>query len=610
MSFMNASFDQVAARVQTRVLLRRWLRLLELTLWPAVAVFMTLALLRWFTEMGAWLPLLAWIAWLGGTAFLSFRRKPGKYESLALWDQTQSRSEAFAAAWWFETLAERTPLQQQHLELQHRQLESALPKLTADLPLNPHRWLWLAPVAALLALGASALRTLPEGDLALDDAMKQAAANEAQQLAKNDWQQKKLEGLTEEEAKALEKLKQEVDGSAKELEQGGAGSARELLSDLEKRARDAEKLAQRLGDDKDAWASDALIAELRRHADTADLGDAAANKNAAQTAKAADDLAAHLKQPQLTADARDRLSETLKEAQKASAPEDRQRSVGMHVLAAGDELARAQVPAAAAEFDKLAAKMREQAQREQSRKELEKLAQQLRDAGSRIAGQQGGGMQPMQGASDQAQAPQQNAPAVSQAQPPLQPPGLNSPQGQQQPTLMQPPPQQGQGSGQQQQMSLAQGQMQPGQPGQQGQNNASRPLLLAPIPGAKPEQQPSAILIAPNLPQAPDSTAAMAAPGGPKPGVGKAKLEAEKTAQTKADGSSVVTAKSGTDGASTTRSIDGGIKQESAERTAQQTSVDFINEQEAALDDAALPPQRREQVRRYFGELRRRFESK
>ena len=606
---MSASLDQVATRVQTQVLRRRWLRLLGLTLWPAVAVFVLLAFLRWFTAMGAWLPLLAWIMWLGGTAFLSFRRKPGKYESLALWDQTQSRSEAFAAAWWFETLPERTPLQQQHLELQRQQLESALPKLTADLPLTPHRWLWLVPVATMLALVVSAWRPLPEGDIALDEAMKKAAANEARQLAQNDWPQKKLDGLTADETKALEKLKQEVDGSAKELEKGGAGSARELLSDLEKRARDAEKLAQRLGNDHDAWASDALIAELRRHADTADLGDAAANKNAVQTAKAAEDLAEHLNQPELHVEARDRLSETLKEAKKMSVPEDRLRSVGMHVLAAGDELARAQIPAAAAEFDKLAAKMREQAQRERSRKELEKLAQQLRDAGSRIAGQQGGGMQPMQGASDQAQGQQQSVPALSQAQQPLQPPGLSSSQGQQQPMLIQ-PPQQGQGSGQQQEMSLAQRQMQSGQPGQQGQSNANRPLLLAPIPGAKPEQQPSVILIAPDLPQAPDSTAATAAPGGPKPGVGKAKLEAEKTAQTKADGSSVVTAKSGTDGASTTRSIDGGIKQESAERTSQQTSMDFINEQEAALDDAALPPQRREQVRRYFGELRKRFEMK
>jgi hypothetical protein len=127
---------------------------------------------------------------------------------------------------------------------------------------------------------------------------------------------------------------------------------------------------------------------------------------------------------------------------------------------------------------------------------------------------------------------------------------------------------------------------------------------------AKADQQPSAMIMAPNVPQDPSNATTMAGPGGPSPGAGKAKLDAGKTAQTKADGSSVVNAKSGNEGASSTRSIDGGVKQESAARTAQETSVDFINEQEAALDDAALPPQRREQVRRYFGELRKRFETK
>jgi len=400
------SFDPVAARVQTRVLLRRWLRLLALSLWPAVAVFAIIVLLRWFTEVGPWLPVLALIAWLSGTAFEAFRRKPGKYEALAHWDQAQNRSEAFAAAWWFEQLPQRTELQQRHLEAQAAHLGSAALQLSKDLPLPLHRWLWAAPALALVGIVVSALRPLPAGDMALDGAMKQAAAQEAQQLAQNDWQKKKMEGLTAEEAKALDKLKQEVQGSAENLEKGGAGSARELLSDLEKRARDAEKLAKRLGDDKDAWASDAMIAELRKHADTADLGDAAASKNAVQTAKAAQDLAAHLKQPQFPIEARDRLNRRSKKCKKPQCP--------MTVSARSARMCwrremswpRANVPAAAVEFDKLADKMREQAQREQARKELEKLAQQLRDAGSRIAGQQGGGMQPMQSASEQAQAQQ------------------------------------------------------------------------------------------------------------------------------------------------------------------------------------------------------------
>ena len=38
--------------------------------------------------------------------------------------------------------------------------------------------------------------------------------------------------------------------------------------------------------------------------------------------------------------------------------------------------------------------------------------------------------------------------------------------------------------------------------------------------------------------------------------------------------------------------------------------ADFVRQEEAALNDSALPPARREQVRRYFNELRKRFEPK
>ena len=56
--------------------------------------------------------------------------------------------------------------------------------------------------------------------------------------------------------------------------------------------------------------------KLRKHADTADLGDAVASKNAAQTAKAAADLAGQVKSPQSTAEFRQRLDESLKEVRK------------------------------------------------------------------------------------------------------------------------------------------------------------------------------------------------------------------------------------------------------------------------------------------------------
>ena len=64
------------------------------------------------------------------------------------------------------------------------------------------------------------------------------------------------------------------------------------------------------------------------------------------------------------------------------------------------------------------------------------------------------------------------------------------------------------------------------------------------------------------------------------------------------------------EGQSTVRSVEGGARTEQSTRTATQAALESIQAEEAALDEAALPPARREQVRRYFNELRKRFEAK
>jgi hypothetical protein len=56
------------------------------------------------------------------------------------------------------------------------------------------------------------------------------------------------------------------------------------------------------------------------------------------------------------------------------------------------------------------------------------------------------------------------------------------------------------------------------------------------------------------------------------------------------------------------RSVEGGARKEDPTRSATPTTLEAIQAEEAALDEAALPPARREQVRRYFNELRKRFE--
>ena len=136
-------------------------------------------------------------------------------------------------------------------------------------------------------------------------------------------------------------------------------------------------------------------------------------------------------------------------------------------------------------------------------------------------------------------------------------------------------------------------------------------MLMAPVPGQKPGDKPPDMLILGGPPGDPsDGTPniTLSIPGGRDPGVGKADLKADPTAKQDTTNSTVVNAQQNSEGQSSTRAVEGGTRQESTTRNATQTAVEFLQAEEEALDDSALPPSRREQVRRYFNELRRRFE--
>lgn len=616
----DASFAPVARQVARRVALRRGLGWLGESLWWTVGAVALCALLAVLTGrslfvFATWTLVIGWIAF---AAFRAFVRTPGLYSVLSLWDHKTGRREAFASAWWFEQQSELTEAQRAHIAAQRALLPEAQKSLATDLPLQPHRWLWLPIALAVSALFVSAIVHPAPETLTLDEKMEEKAKQEAQKLADTDWQKKKLEGLTAEEQAALEKLKESLKQTAEDLEKAGGKDARDVMSDLEKRAREAEKLAERLAADKDMWASDKLIQSLREHADTADLGDAVAAKNATQAAKSAEALSEQLKSPQLTNDARERVNETLKDSEESAEKEDRTRTVGQHVLAAASEMQKTKPAEAGAEFQKLAEKMRDQARREQAQKELEKLAQQLRDAGSNITGQNdAGSMQQMaaagqQGPQGQQQQQQGQTPQVGQSQAQqqgqqqqqLQPPGMGQ-MSQQQQSMMQQNPVPGTGKGQQQQMMLSQ---QP--PGQQGQQpKEGQPMLFAPIPGQKPGEKPESFMLGPPGQNPGDGPPmAITMPGGKEAGAGTAELNADATAQQKAGNQSVVAAQQNNDGASSVRSVEGGARKEGASRSASEIATEAISAEEEALDEAALPPSRREQVRRYFTELRKRFE--
>jgi hypothetical protein len=100
----------------------------------------------------------------------------------------------------------------------------------------------------------------------------------------------------------------------------------------------------------------------------------------------------------------------------------------------------------------------------------------------------------------------------------------------------------------------------------------------------------------------------LSVPGGKDPGAGVAELNAESTEKLSTKNQVVVNAQQNNEGQSSVRAIEGGVRKEAASRSANQIATEAISAEEEALDESALPPARREQVRRYFTELRKRFE--
>ncbi len=601
------SFTGVARRVENRMWLRKGLLLLLKT-WPhALLGVGAICLLRGlgaeFATLAAGLSLV--FLWMVGAFLWAWKRKPSPYEVLSFWDQKASRQDAFANAWWFEQRPARTEAERLHLERNLSRLPEALKHLEKDIVMPHAGRLILVPLSTLLIL------LLPQGDgLRLPDVVlnqegKDLAVKEGKKLAEKTIDPAKMQSLTEEERKELEKLQAKVQETAKGLQDENSKTAREVLAELEKSARDAERLAAKLGAGDAAWASEQMVSEMRKHADTSEIGDATANKSAENTAREAQKIADKLKDEKLTHETLDRFEATLKEIGAQGQPEDKERTVGQHVLSADKNMSQTLPQEAGKEFQALADKMRTLAAREKAREQLEKLAQQLRQSGSDIAGQGSQGMQQLAGnqgqqgqtgqgnqgqqSSQQQMQSMQNAPQMQ----PMQTPGLsNAPQGQGQ-----------QGNAQQMQaMTPVPGSGQPAPKpgsGQPGSGQGSKPMLIAPVPGTQPGQQGNMAILG----SIPGSN-----PGGLQAGQGSAPMGNAPTQQNKAGSQATVNAQRNADGASSVRAVEGQAHPENASRSAQATTIQTITAEENALDDQSLPPARREQVRRYFTELRKRFE--
>lgn len=619
------SFSRAAGRAVGRVIRLRWVRALGRSALPfSLLVLVPLLVLRFLGQgwAGGGLAAALVVLWVLGCGFWAWRGRPSPFAALSRWDERAGREDTFASAWFFESEGMEMPAAELHLTRAREDLTRAMGGLASDLPLPLRPVWWLLPPALMIAFFLPWTRPAPgPGEAALTGEMAAAAAEEGERLAGRD---KGLEGegaLNEEERERLAALQEQIDATADELGTAADRSAREVLAELEARARAAEKLAERLGEGDESWASEAMVAEMLRHADTADLGEAVAEKDAAVSGTEAGALADKLQGPDLAAETSGRIGEALERVMEQALEEDREKLVGSHVAAAEEEMSLQRPGAAGEQFAQLADRMRRMGERQRAQDELEKLAQQLREAGSNIAGQNAGGMeklagQPAGGEGGGDQAMPQMEPLAGELAAPgsLTPPGMQPfdqlPQGQGSNSLGQsPPPGQGELA-----PAPGEGQTQPGQvsptpPGGAGAEGA--PMLLAPVPGASPGEDPAGMAMVPvagSRPGAPGATLAAPVPG-LNAGVGTAPLEGEASGAEDAKRDGVVSAQRGSDGASTFRAVEGGARDEDAALRASRIATDFIAVEEQALDEAQLPLSRRRHVLRYFTNLRKSFES-
>ena len=396
---------------------------------------------------------------------------------------------------------------------------------------------------------------------------------------------------------------------------------------MEERARAAEKMAEKLGVATDAWASEEMLREMSQHADTADLAATIRDKNAEKAAIESDALAEILAADALKLETRDRITVALERTMEKATDEDHTKPVGERVGNASRKMGDKQPKTAAREFEELAKHFRHVKQREETQEKMKKLAEQLRDAGSSISGSKlqkmdklaegpkgapgQTGPQAPQGLQPLSQNPLQNMPAGmtpgqtgmpltgAGQQQSLPIPGMQSPlgQGMQAGQMGQAMPVPGAGQkGKGQAMGLA--------AGQQGKQGASQGMILsAPIPG----MAPGAMAPGANL-GAGAGSAASGMNGGLEAGTGTAGLGNQATDAIKATQDAKVAAQINQDGDTTVRAVQGQARAEQAARERQEAIVDFIQVQEEALDEQALPLSRREHVLRYFTALRERFE--
>lgn len=573
------------------------------------------------------------LAWLLVGFIISTASRPGALKALALFDRTGGWKDRFSSAFFFlQDKSKLTNGEKLHISRAKRELKGALKQLPETLPLPKLSKVWILPLVALLfALTPLLRKSIDPGDTALTEEMIESATAEADRIRKAARDLSGLEALTEDEKGELQKLESSVDVAADEISDPEGQTARDVLSTLESRARAAERLAERLGLSNDEWASEEFVRELSQHADTADLAIGIKDKNSDLVATQSESIAETLKQDDIKRETADRFTIALERSIAKAKEEDELRPVGERIGNASKKMTARQPKTAAREFEELAKHFRRVLQREEAQKKLEKLAAQLRNSGSQISGSKleslkkiadtpkplPSGLKPIE-AMPMAQqlqnlmAPQTPQPGQmgsggmpipgSLAKQPPGPPGSNQGKGGEKGKGMPAPVpgQQGKGDGEKGQ-GMA---MNSGKAGS-GKSNGPGGMLTAPIPGSDPGMfSPGAGLGGGGE----GGANANGAGGGDKAGSGTMEMYDQLSEITKAGKESRITTQLN-EGDSEFRAVEGGAtKAEQAKLSRKEIVKNFIDVEEEALDEQTLPLTRRNQVLRYFSEIRRQLE--
>lgn len=582
--------------------------------------------------------------WLLSVILLALYRLPKTEAALLLLDRKGIWKDRFSSAWEFLNLDSRTEAQTLHLEKTGELIAEAIRAIPRVFPFPPLRWAWVAPAVAMAFALTPWLRIPPDyRDLELTEGMKDAAFLQAEALRREVKRIGEFEAMSEEEKKALSALGAEVGSAAESLANPDGLTAGEMLELLDKQAGAAERLAQSLDRYSDVWASPEMLEEMGRHPDMADLSLLISDKDALAAADEAMRLKGIFDDQQIKRDTEERLTRSLESIMKAALDADLKRPVGERFGNASAKMLAAQTKTAAREFEELSKHFRDLAGREKTIKELEKLAESLRDAGGEISGSElrkmdqiaeaesSGGSQPSQelrpidsnsgGSSGKGEMPGLAVPnAIENSKLPA--PLAASESGQKPGEQKVPVP------------GSSKGEKEPGDKEGEGSESFSAPvpgeeskdgksgsglgksdsardgdgsggMLSAPVPGTEPgeaSQGGGANSIA--------GASSQSGQGGDQAGNGSAQLVDEASETLNATEDAQVVAQTNKSGDSAVRSIEGQARQEKSDRSLQEVITEFIAVEEDALDEQSLPMSRKQHVLRYFSGIRQQFENK